>query len=75
MAQSIAQHLVPGTHEVASAEQGAVCNRQFLGKNLLIGLAYPTLVEGVKRTAAEFQRRRLDKASGRMLKKVISWLR
>ncbi len=36
---------------------------------------YPTLVEGVKRTAAEFQRRRLDKASGRMLKKVISWLR
>lgn len=35
---------------------------------------YPTLVEGVKRAATEYQRRRLDGAGGRVLKKVISWL-
>jgi len=35
---------------------------------------YPTLVEGVKRTADLYQRQRLAGAGGRVLKKVISWL-
>jgi pyruvate/2-oxoglutarate dehydrogenase complex dihydrolipoamide dehydrogenase (E3) component len=36
---------------------------------------YPTMVEGVKRAANEYQRTRLDGVGGRILKKVISWLR
>lgn len=36
---------------------------------------YPTLVEGVKRAANEYQRTRLDGAGGKVLKKVISWLK
>ena len=36
---------------------------------------YPTLVEGVKRTADAYQRARLAGAGGRALKKVISWLK
>lgn len=35
---------------------------------------YPTMVEGVKRAANEYQRARLDGTGGRLLKKVISWL-
>lgn len=36
---------------------------------------YPTMVEGVKRAANEYQRARLDGTGGRVLKKVISWLK
>lgn len=36
---------------------------------------YPTMVEGVKRAAAEYQKRRLEGTGGRVLKKVISWLK
>jgi pyruvate/2-oxoglutarate dehydrogenase complex dihydrolipoamide dehydrogenase (E3) component len=36
---------------------------------------YPTLVEGVKRAADASQRARLDGTGGRILKKVISWLK
>jgi pyruvate/2-oxoglutarate dehydrogenase complex dihydrolipoamide dehydrogenase (E3) component len=36
---------------------------------------YPTLVEGVKRTADAYQRQRLKGVGGLMLKKVISWLK
>ena len=36
---------------------------------------YPTMMEGVKRTADTFQRQRLDGAGGRVLRKVISWLK
>lgn len=35
---------------------------------------YPTLVEGVKRAATEYQKLRLEGTGGRVLKKVISWL-
>jgi pyruvate/2-oxoglutarate dehydrogenase complex dihydrolipoamide dehydrogenase (E3) component len=35
---------------------------------------YPTMVEGVKRAANEYQRTRLDGVGGRILKKAISWL-
>lgn len=35
---------------------------------------YPTMVEGVKRAANEYQRARLDGTGGKILKKVISWL-
>ena len=37
--------------------------------------AYPTMVEGVKRASAEYQRRRLEGTGGRLLKRVISWLK
>ncbi len=36
---------------------------------------YPTMVEGVKRAASEYQRARLDGPAGRVLKKVVSWLK
>jgi len=36
---------------------------------------YPTMVEGVKRTANEFMRGRLDAPSGRAFKKVVQWLK
>jgi len=36
---------------------------------------YPTMVEGVKRTADAYQRARLEGTGGRVLKKVISWLK
>lgn len=36
---------------------------------------YPTMVEGVKRAANEYQRARLDGIGGKLLKKVISWLK
>lgn len=36
---------------------------------------YPTLVEGVKRTSDVYQRARLEGPGGRVLKKVISWLK
>ena len=36
---------------------------------------YPTMAEGVKRAASEYMRSRLDTASGRMLKRVIQWLK
>ncbi len=36
---------------------------------------YPTMMEGLKRTADAFQRGRLDGVGGRTLKKVISWLK
>lgn len=36
---------------------------------------YPTMAEGVKRAANEYQRARLDGTGGRLLKKVISWLK
>lgn len=36
---------------------------------------YPTMVEGVKRAANEYQRTRLDGVGGTILKKVISWLK
>lgn len=36
---------------------------------------YPTMVEGVKRAANEYQRSRLDGVGGTVLKKVISWLK
>jgi len=36
---------------------------------------YPTMVEGVKRTADVFQRTRLEGRSGTILRKVISWLK
>lgn len=36
---------------------------------------YPTLVEAVKRTADSYQRERLEGTSGRVLKKVIAWLK
>lgn len=36
---------------------------------------YPTLVEGVKRTADAYQRERLKGIGGRTLKRVISWLK
>ena len=36
---------------------------------------YPTMMEGVKRTADAFQRQRLDGAGGRVLRKVISWIK
>ena len=36
---------------------------------------YPTMVEGVKRAADAYQRERLEGTGGRVLKKVISWLK
>ena len=36
---------------------------------------YPTMVESVKKAAAEFNRTRLDTAAGRTLKRVIQWLK
>ncbi len=36
---------------------------------------YPTMMEGVKRTADAYQRARLAGAGGRLLRKVISWLK
>jgi pyruvate/2-oxoglutarate dehydrogenase complex dihydrolipoamide dehydrogenase (E3) component len=36
---------------------------------------YPTMVEGVKRTADAYQRTRLEGTAGRILKKVIAWLK
>lgn len=36
---------------------------------------YPTMVEGVKRAAGEYMRSRLDTASGRLLKRIIQWLK
>lgn len=36
---------------------------------------YPTMVEGVKRAASEYQRQRLDGLGGTLLKKVVSWLK
>ena len=36
---------------------------------------YPTMVEGVKRASGEYMRSRLDTASGRILKRVIQWLK
>jgi pyruvate/2-oxoglutarate dehydrogenase complex dihydrolipoamide dehydrogenase (E3) component len=36
---------------------------------------YPTMVEGVKRAADAFQRARLEGTGGRVLRKVISWLK
>ena len=36
---------------------------------------YPTLVEGVKRAADAYQRERLEGTSGRVLKKVIEWMK
>ncbi len=36
---------------------------------------YPTMVEGVKRAAGEYQRARLDGPAGKVLKKVVSWLK
>lgn len=36
---------------------------------------YPTMMEGVKRTADAFQRTRLDGRSGTILRKVISWIK
>jgi pyruvate/2-oxoglutarate dehydrogenase complex dihydrolipoamide dehydrogenase (E3) component len=35
---------------------------------------YPTMVEGVKRAADVYQRARLEGRSGRILRKVVSWL-
>ena len=36
---------------------------------------YPTMVEGVKRASDAYQRTRLDGTGGRILKKVITWLK
>jgi pyruvate/2-oxoglutarate dehydrogenase complex dihydrolipoamide dehydrogenase (E3) component len=36
---------------------------------------YPTMAEGVLRAANAFRRTRLDSAGGRVLTKVISWLK
>ncbi|MDE2806612.1 MAG: FAD-dependent oxidoreductase [Gemmatimonadota bacterium] len=36
---------------------------------------YPTMVEGVKRAAGEYMRSRLDTPSGRLLKRIIQWLK
>lgn len=36
---------------------------------------YPTMVEGVKRAAGEYMRSRLDTTSGRLLKRIIQWLK
>ncbi len=36
---------------------------------------YPTMVEGVKRAANEYQRSRLDGTGGKILRKVVSWLK
>lgn len=36
---------------------------------------YPTMVESVKKAAAEFNRTRLDTTAGRTLKRVIQWLK
>ena len=36
---------------------------------------YPTTVEGVKRASSEFLRSRLDTTAGRILKRVIQWLK
>ena len=36
---------------------------------------YPTMAEGVKRAANEYQRTRLEGSGGMVLKKVISWLK
>ena len=36
---------------------------------------YPTMAEGVKRTANEYMRGRLDRPGGRLLKKVIQWMK
>ena len=36
---------------------------------------YPTMVEGVLRASNAFRRAKLDGASGRLLTKVISWLK
>ncbi len=36
---------------------------------------YPTMMEGVKRTADAYQRARLEGTGGRLLRKVISWLK
>lgn len=35
---------------------------------------YPTMAEGVKRTADAFQRTRLEGTGGKILKKVVSWM-
>jgi hypothetical protein len=36
---------------------------------------YPTMVEGVLRASNTYRRTRLDSAGGRVLTKVISWLK
>lgn len=36
---------------------------------------YPTMAESVKRASNEFMRARLDHRSGRLLKRVVSWLK
>ncbi len=36
---------------------------------------YPTMVEGVKRAADAYQRARLEGISGRLLRKIVSWLK
>ena len=36
---------------------------------------YPTMVEGVKRAADAYQRERLEGTGGRVLEKVIAWLK
>ncbi len=36
---------------------------------------YPTMMEGVKRAADAYQRARLEGGGGRLLRKVVSWLR
>jgi pyruvate/2-oxoglutarate dehydrogenase complex dihydrolipoamide dehydrogenase (E3) component len=36
---------------------------------------YPTMMEGLKRTADQYQRARLEGSSGTVLRKVISWLK
>ena len=36
---------------------------------------YPTMAEGVKRAANEYMRGRLDSTGGRILKKVIQWMK
>jgi pyruvate/2-oxoglutarate dehydrogenase complex dihydrolipoamide dehydrogenase (E3) component len=36
---------------------------------------YPTMVEGVKRASDAYQRTRLEGTGGRLLKKVIAWLK
>jgi len=36
---------------------------------------YPTRAEGLRRTADSYQRRRLEGAGGRLLRKIVSWLK
>ncbi|NNM33896.1 MAG: NAD(P)/FAD-dependent oxidoreductase [Gemmatimonadetes bacterium] len=48
-----------------------------LGMSELAGtiFPYPTMAEGVKRAANEYMRGRLDSTGGRLLKKVIQWMK